>query len=328
MKIEIITTNLETVKEPGFGTMKECKSVLKSLQKKYKNARLNICESELDLVEVANRKPDLIISAVRYIPLENDRRIWLSDFFGKLDINFTGSKRDALELGGNKMKTNKLMAEKGVRTVDCFLVTSNTFRKESELPISFPLFIKPIDTANSNGIDEDSLAYNFSDYSKKTENILLKYNNIALVEKYLSGREFTVGVIEDTINDELIVSSIEIIPPQNKNGIRILDRKVKKDKSARMVPVTDTIIKKELEKIAIDTFLFIGACDYARIDIKMDEFGVCYLMDVNLVPGMTEKYSYFPRAFEIENKFDYNEVVNLIVDNALSRTAIDKASDL
>ncbi len=51
-------------------------------------------------------------------------------------------------------------------------------------------------------------------------------------------------------------------------------------------------------------------------------------MDVNLVPGMTEKYSYFPRAFEIENKFDYNEVVNLIVDNALSRTAIDKASDL
>ena len=58
MKIEIITTNNEHMKETGFGTISACKDVLESIQKRFKDVVISVCENELDLVKIKERKPD------------------------------------------------------------------------------------------------------------------------------------------------------------------------------------------------------------------------------------------------------------------------------
>ena len=320
-KIELITTPVESMKEPGFGTLEECDSVLKALNKKHASIRLSICKNESDLIHVKKRHPDLIVSAIRYIQQQDGRKIWVSEFCEQANINFTGSKKESLVLSSNKITTKQRVASQGIKTADCFLVTPNTYQSEDELPFAFPLFLKPLDNANSSGIDDYSLVYDFIQYRKKTENIFLKYGKVVLAEKYLAGREFTVSIIENSVNNILIVSSIEVIPPKNKYGIRILCEKVKKDDSEELRMVNDSNIENQLKEIAVDSFRCLGARDYARIDIKMDEHGVCNFMEANLIPGLNKESSYFPKSFKIEKGFSYDKVVNLLVNNALCRHA-------
>jgi len=55
----------------------------------------------------------------------------------------------------------------------------------------------------------------------------------------------------------------------------------------------------------------------------MDEDGVCHFIEANLVPGMTEGSSYFPKALEIDKGIAYIDVINLIIENAIDRIVID-----
>jgi len=75
MQIEIITTPNKALKESGFGTLKACKSVLDVLQRMGYSVRLNVCETKEHLDEVVKRKPELVILAVKYIPVNNKDEI-------------------------------------------------------------------------------------------------------------------------------------------------------------------------------------------------------------------------------------------------------------
>lgn len=319
MIIEIVTTNNELMKETGFGTMVACTDVLESIRKRFENVVISSCKDELDLMRLRNRKPDLVVLAVKYIQLENGKKIWLSEYFQKAKINFTGSTIEALEFDSDKIKAKDIIKSKGLKTAEFFLVTPTTYHLEAEIPMPFPIFLKPMSAANGNGIDDESLVFNFTDYKKKIKDIFSKYDEIVLAEKYLSGREFTVAIIENAENDELIISPIEILPPENKNKIRILGEKVKKENSEKLSKINDDLTKNKLIKLASDSFRVLGARDIGRIDIKMDEHGVCYFLEANLVPGMKKGSSYFPRAFEIGIGLEYDEVINLVVDTASSR---------
>ena len=73
MKIEIVTTPNTALKETGFGTLKACQSVFASVKKLGYDVRLSVCKSLEDLELVVSRKPDFVILAVKYIPVENGR---------------------------------------------------------------------------------------------------------------------------------------------------------------------------------------------------------------------------------------------------------------
>ena len=97
MNIEIITTPNEDFKESGFGTTKSCNSILETITFLGHSAKLNICETKNDLYEIVQRKPDLVVLAVKYLSFENEDDIWLSDYFSKNNINYTGSSREVLK---------------------------------------------------------------------------------------------------------------------------------------------------------------------------------------------------------------------------------------
>ncbi|NOZ74462.1 MAG: D-alanine--D-alanine ligase [FCB group bacterium] len=318
MKIEIVTTQNEDMKETGFGTLKACNSVFDSIERIGYDVKLNICKSKRDLEGIVKRNPDLVVLAVKYIPLQNRNSIWLSEYFSKHGINFTGSSRDVLRFDSNKTSAKLYLANKGIKTARYFTAIPDQYRYASELPIKFPLFLKPTDAANGNGIDDFSFVTNFSGFESKVLSLYSTFSAPALVEEYLDGREFTVSVI-NTPNNELIISPIEILPPESKYGLRILGKKVKNDDSEELKLVEDGGMKHEVIKLAINSFLTLGVRDFGRIDIKANKAGDCFFIEANLVPGMTYGSSYFPKSCEIENALTYDEVIQLMLENGLCR---------
>ena len=169
MHIEIITTPNEALKESGFGSIKACKSVLDAIRRMGFNASLSICKTKNDLDDIIKRNPDLVILAVKYIPaINNDKTcvddIWLSDYFAHHGVNFTGSSRQTLKFDSNKVLAKTHLKNKGIKTANYFLAVPGQHRTESDLPITFPLFLKPLDAANGNGIDDLSYVTNFTGY--------------------------------------------------------------------------------------------------------------------------------------------------------------------
>ena len=327
MRIEIITTPNDALKETGFGTLKACYNVMDSIRRLGYTVILNVCETAGDLDAVTKRKPDLVVLAVKYILVKNGNDIWLSDYFAKNGINFSGSSREVLKFDSDKVLAKSYLRKMGIKTADYFTAIPGQYKCESELPIRFPLFLKPLDAANGNGIDDLSFVTSFADYESKILSLYDSFNLPVLVEEYLDGREFTAAVI-NTRGDNLLVSAVEVIPPQSTNGLRILGEQAKRDDSEELKKAEDTKIMNSVSKLAVDAFIQLGARDFGRIDVKVDASGQCYFMEVNLVPGMTAGSSYFPKACQIENEISYDKMIELILDEGLCRVSINLTDNI
>lgn len=318
MRIEIITTPNEKLKETGFGTLKACQSVLDSINKLGHDVRLNLCRSIEDLAKIVSRQPDLVILAVKYISINNGNDVWLSEYFSAHEINYSGSSRDVLRFDSDKVLAKSHLVKKGLNTAKFFTAIPGQYKCEADLPVRFPLFLKPLDAANGNGIDDLSLATNFAEFEMKVSSLYAAFNMPILAEEYLDGQEFSVAIIK-TEGSKLIVSAVEIIPPQSTRGLRILGAKAKKEDSEEIRKIEDQEVLSKVKKLAVDAYTKLGIWDFGRIDIKSNKQGHYYFMEANLVPGMTSGSSYFPKACELANQLTYDEVVQLIVEKGISR---------
>ena len=320
MHIEIITTPNETLKESGFGTLKACTSVFEAIQRMGYSVRLSVCKTKDDLKEIVKTKPELVVLSVKYIPVKDEDDIWLSEYFESHAVNFTGSSRGVLEFDSNKVLAKTHLTNKGIKTADYFMAIPGQYKNESDLPIAFPLFLKPMDAANGNGIDDLSFVTNFTDYESKVASLYSSFNQPILVEEYLDGREFTVAVIKKR-NEKLVVSAVEVIPPTSTHGLRILGAQTKKDDSEKLIEIIDDEVKQRVTTLAIDAFNTLGVRDFGRIDIKSNNHGECFFMEANLVPGMTYGSSYFPEACDIADEFAYDKVIELLLAGGLARAS-------
>jgi D-alanine-D-alanine ligase len=123
-------------------------------------------------------------------------------------------------------------------------------------------------------------------------------------------------------DSNLLVSAVEVVPPQSTNGLRILGEQAKRDDSEELKKEEDIEIRDSVCKLAVDAFVHLGIRDFGRIDIKVNASGQCYFMEANLVPGMSAGTSYFPKACEIEGEISYDKMIGLILGEGLRRVPI------
>ena len=196
------------------------------------------------------------------------------------------------------------------------MATPDEHEHSSSIPIPFPLFIKPVKGGDSRGIDSNSVAYNFASFKKKVLEIKTKHNLSSLVETYLPGKEYSVGIFQDSIKGTLRAMPIQIIVKKNTNGHRILDFNVKKDDEEKVIAVTDTKIFKKISKLAKEAFKALGGKSLGRIDIKMNERGVPHFMEANLMPGLRKGYFY--RSCLLNLDMNYDDMILNIANTGLS----------
>ncbi|WP_045857027.1 D-alanine--D-alanine ligase family protein [Teredinibacter purpureus] len=326
MKIEIITSKNAELKETGFGSVLACNDVLASVELLGHTVQVTECGSMEDLSNVVRRNPDMVILGAKYMPVAAGDDVWFSEYFEQNHIIFSGSTRETLKYDSDKVLAKVHLASLGVKTAKFFTAIPGEYKVEKELPFQFPLFLKPTDAANGNGIDDQSFVENFQEFEAKVLSLYTLYQQPILAEEYLGGREFTVAVIKGD-NDKMSVSAIELIPPVSSGTLRILGAAVKLNDSEELKEILVADIGSVMD-IAALSFNGLGARGFARIDVKTDNEGVCYFMEANLVPGMNRGTSYFPRACGIANKMQYDDVIGLMLDESFERVVARQASVL
>ena len=324
IKIKINKT-IEIVVVPNFGKVNshqdnvgiilENKKVLRILSKQYKNVLITEINSEEDLYQLVKRKPDLVFSGVKYF-LFNNQKIWLNDYLEMFEISYIASSKAALDNESDKNRAKKIMQKNNIRTADFFITNPGEYLKESSIPIKFPLFIKPITGGDSRGINKNSLVFNFEDFTAKVLDIKLKQNSPSLVETYLAGKEYSVGIFEDSTDGSLRAMPIEIIVKKNIDGHCILDFDVKKNDEEEVIVVTDTKIFDKLSQLAKNSFTALGGKSLGRIDIKMDHLGIPHFIEANLMPGLRKGYFY--RSCVLNLNMSYDEMILSIANTGLS----------
>ena len=316
--IEIVTVHNPGDKnfhQDNVGIIIEENKILRILAKRYAHVSVTEIKCKKDLDKLLKRKPDLVFSGVKYFNF-NREKIWLNDCLESYEIPYIASGRAALDNESDKNIAKKLILKAKIKTADFFITNPEEHQDVSSIPISFPLFIKPVKGGDSRGIDSNSVAYDFSSFKKKVLEIKYKYNLSSLVETYLPGKEYSVGIFQDSINGTLRAMPIEIIIKKNINGHCILDFDVKKDDEEKVIAVADAKIFKKLSKLAKEAFKALGAKSLGRIDIKMNHQGVPHFMEANLMPGLRKGYFY--RSCLLNLDMNYEDMIFNIANTGLS----------
>ena len=301
--------------QDNVGIILEENKVLKILSKRYADVLITKINTKKDLDRLLKRKPDLVFSGVKYFNFNNEK-VWLNDCLEAYDIPYIASSKAALDNESDKNIAKKLMLKAKIKTADFFVTNQDEHENVSSIPLPFPLFIKPLKGGDSRGIDSNSVAYNFSSFKKKVLEIRTKHNLSSLVETYLPGKEYSVGIFQDSIKGTLRAMPIEIVVKKNINGQRILDFDVKKNDEEKVIAVTDVKIFKKLSKLAKEAFKALGGKSLGRIDIKMNDQGVPHFMEANLMPGLRKGYFY--RSCLLNLDMNYDDMIFNIANTGLS----------
>ena len=317
-KIEIVTVPKlldVTENQKNVGIILDEKIILHILSKRYQNVLITEINTEKDLEKLALRDPDLVFSGVKYFDFYN-KTIWLNDYLENYGINYIASSKSALDNESDKNKAKRIMKKSKVKTADFFITTPGEHSDVSLLPIKFPFFVKPVTGGDSRGIDAHSIVNDFISFEAKVLDIHLKQNSPSLVETYLSGKEYSVGIFENSADGSLNAMPIEIIVKKNLNGHCILDFDVKKNDEEKVIPVSDIKIFNKLSKIAKDSFRALGGKSLGRIDIKMDQYGTPHFIEANLMPGLRKGYFY--RSCQINLDMSYEDMIFNIASTGLN----------
>ena len=317
-KIEIVV--VPNLGEPNshqdnVGIILEEKKIQRILSKRYRHVLIAEINSMDDLEQLVKRKPDLVFSGVKYFYF-NNKKIWLNDYLEIFSIPYIASSKAALDNESDKNRAKNIMQLNKIRTADFFITNPGEYLNESSIPIKFPLFIKPVTGGDSRGVDKNSIVFNFESFTAKVLDIKINQNSPSLVETYLAGKEYSVGIFEDSINGTLTAMPIEIIVKQNMDGHCILDFDVKKNDEESVIIVSDVAVSDKLSKLAKDSFKALGGKSLGRIDIKMNHLGEPHFIEANLMPGLRKGYFY--RSCVLNLNMSYDDMIFSIANTGLS----------
>jgi D-alanine-D-alanine ligase len=207
-----------------------------------------------------------------------------------LGIPYTGSDSATLAIALDKALGKKVLLQHDILTPRFQLM--ETARERISPDMKYPLIVKPNAEGSSKGIGSTSIVDNEEDLRAAVKACVERYRQPALVEEYIAGREFTVGLLGD--------KRPRVLPPMEikfkKNDPRpVYDYTVKQDWEEYVyyecpAKLTESE-QKAMEKIARATFWALDCRDVARVDLRMDADGRIYVLEVNPLPGLTPDYS-------------------------------------
>jgi D-alanine-D-alanine ligase len=321
--IEIVRS---TIKGLSSMSLVSCDAIYRVLSKHFTEVGISIVNSVTDLESLVVSQPDLVFLGMEFVltdsllPEETEpQKIWVSGYLDDHKIPYTGSSQAAFELGRDKPQAKERILKANLRTPGYFVIKRYQLLEKDDITINFPLFIKPTNRGGGVGINSGSIVYSFEQLQARVDSINAHFDSGSLIEEYLPGREFSVAILKDELSDDYRVMPIELIAPADKNGCRILSRQVKSSNTEQALEVNDECLKSEVKTLAMNVFSALGARDYGRIDIRLDEQGTPHFLEANLIPSLISGYGSFPKACKINIGADHESMIIQIVNLGLCR---------
>jgi len=238
-------------------------------------------------------------------------------------IPYTGSDPLTLALCLDKAMTKQLWHSAGLSTPEFCVVADIAELDEArgDLP-SLPLFVKPLHEGSSKGIGVESIVESDRELRARVEWVLTRYQQPALIEEFLPGREFTVGILGNGHQarvlgiGEFVLTSLDRVNGfEQKEGweARVPDK---------LIPVESISLKNKLSELALQAYLTIGCRDLGRLEIRLDKNGNPQLLEINPIVGLHPTHSGLP-IIATQAGLSYEELIAEILDHAISRWSPD-----
>lgn len=200
----------------------------------------------------------------------------------------------------------------GIPTADFYLVKS---REEIDnIQLDFPVFIKPVAEGTGKGIDLKSLVSNRKELQTNIIELLEKYRQAVLVEEFLPGREFTVGITGTGKHAQPCgIMEVKVNARENEKIYSLHNKENYQGKVDYHVPEKE--ITRQCYKLAIDAWNALECQDGGRVDIKLDKNGIPNFIEVNPLAGLNPIHSDLPILCRLGG-ISYEELISRIMKSA------------
>ena len=267
-------------------------------------------------------RPDLVFNLLESFGSNTAGDVAVAGLLDLLGARYTGGGPGELYLRQDKGLAKKVFAFEGI-LYPHFAVFSQNSDFETGGNLRMPLFIKPLTADASIGIDSGSLVRDATALMKRVLEIHEKVNDSALVEEYIEGREFYVGVLGN--REPVAFPPVEMDFSGLPEGApRVLDSKAKWSPDSPEFKGTQSILpelpdelRARLQKTALDAARAVRVRDYGRVDLRLTETGEIYVIEVN-ANCYLESASEFAVAGKAAG-FEFPALVQKIVDLAVER---------
>ena len=214
--------------------------------------------------------------------------------------------------------TKEVVRKAGVATADFCVLRSAGDWEDVSLP--YPLFLKPVAGGTGIGITASSKVMSPRELQKVSQTMLAAYEQPVLVETYLGGREFTVG-ITGTGDEAVTTGVMEIIIDHSSDG-GIYSYKTKQEyETTTRYERPEESSWKACEAVALAAWRALGCRDGGRIDVKMDEKGVVHFLEVNPLAGLHPIDSDLPILSRMHG-LGYDDLIARILHSAQKRLGL------
>ena len=212
----------------------------------------------------------------------------------------------------NKHLAKLVVAAAGVPVSPGFLV--NELKETENIDLTYPLFVKPVSEGTGKGITDKSLVNSPAELKSMVKWILTEFNQPALAEEYLPGREFTVGVIGHG-DQTIAIGGMEVITAGNLPYS--MHVKENYHDYCSYAPLSDDIAE-ECKAVAIKAWRALDAVDGGRVDVKADRNGRICFIEANPLAGLNPVHSDLPILARMYN-IDYQQLMEMIMSAAIKR---------
>jgi len=282
-------------------------------------------EAYLHLKEL---RPDLVFNIAEGLVGPN-RESHIPSICEMLGIPYTGSDPLTLGICLDKSRAKEILSYHKIPTPPFWVVENGS---GISLRVKLPAIVKPLHEGSSKGIKDNSVVRTRAELKARVREIQSLYKEPVIIEQFLGGREFTVGVLGNPPNLE-ILPIVEIDHSQLPPGANpvysyeakwIWDQPDKPLEIFRCPAQLDMDLKSRIEDIVRRTISVLRIKDWSRIDIRLDERGEPNILEINPLPGILpnpEENSCLPKAARTAG-YTYSALIHRVVDEAAARYGI------
>ncbi len=226
-----------------------------------------------------------------------------------LGLPYVGSSPSGHALALDKVLTKIIWKNNNLPTPD-FWVFNN--HDEDMSSVKFPVIVKPKMESVSFGL---KVVYNQEDLREAVHFIVAEFGQQALVEQFIRGREFCVGLIGNSPVESFPVLEIDL--EGDPDAIQTVDDKQNKPKRKVCPANISAELTEKMQKVSIEAFKALNLRDFARVDIRLDEDDNIYLLEINSMASLGETGSY-PTSAKVAG-YNFESLVNKMLDVASVR---------
>jgi D-alanine-D-alanine ligase len=276
--------------------------------------------------ELTSEAPDLVFNLAESFRGKSALESNVAALLNLIDLRYTGSSPAGLILAGDKTLTKKVLAFHGILSAKFATVYRGQVDWAGD--IEFPLLVKPPQEDASLGITQKSIVNNVKELLDVMGGMQQEYESAVLVEEFIDGREFYVGVLGNSRVEALPIIELDFSRfPKDLPKIASWEAKWgdEGDEKGEQFAGTESIfptdlpeeLAKRIQQVSIDSFQALRLRDYARVDLRVTAKEEIYVIEAN--PNCyLEAKSEFARAAQ-KGGLEYTALISRIVELASAR---------